>query len=539
MVPIFLRAETLGIPEREKPRAGESSSQFSPPVDPQFWKDIPIEPGCVVEVPALRQGDAGEEQATMAVFIKQMEVDVSGAWLQVRFLGASASWAKEGGIKMFSREKKYVHVCRGGAGDCISAKDPKAFHVEELAIYPPGVDPPDYVEKVKKKEWRKLYEELIQDLGAAAKAGAAAPARPAFPPAPPDRISALRSRLQSRPEVQMTGERRRAPTPPSARLALEDVRSPQPRVKREPMIEEVISSDSGPRRKSKRHTSMRSALAQAVTRRDREVESDRRREKGRRRSRSRSRKRRSRRRERRRRDSRSQSDSRDSSGNSSSDSMVPPLQKKAAREPGSVMKMLLTNVQEALAEAAITDERGADALGGGSRLSSYFQIVAKPQLPGKVRDARELETLARCLDLLKAGRLPELGDALAGRFLAVESAALTNNWHDAQHLEVIPNRQSGLAGPSVLLQAQKHARQVEKASGRTPWRRPVPQGNNYNRDSGGGRGDEKGGQAPPGKGGGKGKGKGPRKGNPWRAPFPKATGKEGPKEGGGAAAAEK
>ena len=61
-------------------------------------------------------------------------------------------------------------------------------------------------------------------------------------------------------------------------------------------------------------------------------------------------------------------------------------------------------------------------LAGGNKLSSYFQIAAKPQIPGKVRDARELETLARCVDLLKAGRLPELGDALAGRFLAVESA---------------------------------------------------------------------------------------------------------------------
>ena len=143
--------------------------------------------------------------------------------------------------------------------------------------------------------------------------------------------------------------------------------------------------------------------------------------------------------------------------------------------------MLLTNVSEALAEAAVLDDPNGESLMGGNKMSSYFQIVARPQLHGKIRDARELETLARCVDLLKAGRLPELEDSLAGRFLAVESAALTNNWQDAQHLEVIPTRHAGLAGPAVLLQAQKHARQVEKAAGRTPWKR-----NPYSGGSGGG-----------------------------------------------------
>ena len=146
---------------------------------------------------------------------------------------------------------------------------------------------------------------------------------------------------------------------------------------------------------------------------------------------------------------------------------------------------------EALAEAAVPEGRLESELAGGNKLSSYFQIVAKPQIPGKVRDARELETLARCVDLLKAGRLPELGDALAGRFLAVESAALTNNWHDAQHLEVVPSRHNGLAGPAVLLQAQRHARQVEKAAGRGGWRRMNTGGGGYTQPSGPARADEK------------------------------------------------
>jgi hypothetical protein len=196
--------------------------------------------------------------------------------------------------------------------------------------------------------------------------------------------------------------------------------------------------------------------------------------------------------------------------------------------------MLLTNVSDALAEAAIQEDQGVGELTGGSKLSSYFQIVARPLLQGKVRDAREMETIARCIDLLKAGRLPELEDALAGRFLAVENAAMTNNWQDAQHLEVIPNRQVGLAGPSVLLQAQKHARQVEKAAGKLTWRRTYTQA--PARDGGAPR-DEKGAGAGKGKGENRGKGKGGRKG-PWRTPYPKGN-KEGQKDGAAAPAGEK
>ena len=137
---------------------------------------------------------------------------------------------------------------------------------------------------------------------------------------------------------------------------------------------------------------------------------------------------RSKRRRRRRKDSKSSSSS---SHSSSSSSLVPPLQRKANKNPGSVMRLLMTNVSEALASAAVTDPEQPMALGpSASQVAAYYQIVARPQLGNKVRDCRELETLARCLDLLRQGKLPELGDALAGRFLAVESAGLTNNWAD-------------------------------------------------------------------------------------------------------------
>ena len=214
----------------------------------------------------------------------------------------------------------------------------------------------------------------------------------------------------------------------------------------------------------------------------------------------------------RRRESRSSSEDE----TSSSSSLVPPLQRKANREPGSVLRMLLQNVADALAEAAVGDEAERSYLGGaGNQLSSYFQIVARPLMAGKIRDMRELETIARCLDYLRRGRLAEVGDVLAGRFMAVEAAALANSWQDAQHLEVVPAHHAGVTSPAVLLRAQRHAKQVEKATTRPAWRRP----RNTAGDAGAPARGEGAPHRPKGKGDGKGKGrgaKGAKGGGAWK-----------------------
>ena len=102
--------------------------------------------------------------------------------------------------------------------------------------------------------------------------------------------------------------------------------------------------------------------------------------------------------------------------------------------------------------------------------------------------------------------------------MAVESAALTNNWADAQHLEVIPVRHGGLAPPSIMLQAQRHTRQVEKATGKQPWRRNTnwwggaatpPRGEGEKKVAKKGKGDGR------GKGLGRG-GKGKGRGGAWK-----------------------
>ena len=41
-----------------------------------------------------------------------------GAWLQVKYIGASQVWLHEWAVKTFSRERQPVHVCRGGTLRC-------------------------------------------------------------------------------------------------------------------------------------------------------------------------------------------------------------------------------------------------------------------------------------------------------------------------------------------------------------------------------------------------------------------------------------
>lgn len=505
--------------------------------DPQFWKDCPVELGSVLELPLLRHNGEEEEKGLVCVYVADVYRAESGLYLGVKMLGADAQWCRLEGVKMFSRERRRVHVCRVGPVACEEA-NPKLWHIQDFSVFPPGSHPPKYVEKVKLKEWRKLYAATMEERtrGDPRKRGAEPERREEE--GAPDRVAALRRRLQARKGIPPAGAGQEAgqPTERDRLSPLQPVAAASHRQvaalgnggdEREP---EPAKED----RRRARSPSMKAALADAVAQRNQRKTRSRSPHRRRRDSRSPSRKKKKKKkRGRRRRDSRD-SRSGSSEGSSTSSSLLPPLQKKAAKHPGSVLKMLLESVGEALADAAVRGDEVNPLLDRTGKMMSYFQIVAKPQLPGKVRDLRELETLGRCIDLLARGALPELGDALAGRFLAVESAGLTNNWQDAQHLEVIPVRHAGLAPPAVMLRAQKHTRTIEKATGQRGWAR---WGGSWTpRESPGPRMDEKGGAK--GKGDGAGRGKGGRKGKgAWRSPRAKGSGKEGPKEGEGAAAA--
>ena len=379
--------------------------------DPRSWDSNILVPGALVEIPCSPPEGSEQREGLVLLFIKELEMGDHGAWLQVKYIGASQVWLHEWAVKTFSRERQPVHVCRGGTLRC-KVREERGHHVWEFLILAPGLEPPSYVGRPKVREWRKLYAEVMKAGGRPAQEG------PGQDGDVKDRIARLKERLKSRKEGAeraheerkedaILQKRREEMTPP--REEENDLKAindrPQPdRRQRSPSM----------RRKdpeNRRAPGLRDALVSAAAQIARDRKDSGPKESGghrRRRRRSRSRKRRRRSKSGRRRSGSSHS----RSSSTSSSSLVPPLQKKAARNPGSVLKLLMTNVADALAQAAVTDSGLPTALGPtANQISSYFQIVARPQLGSKVRDCRELETLARCLDLLRGGRLPELGDA--------------------------------------------------------------------------------------------------------------------------------
>lgn len=190
-----------------------------------------------------------------------------------------------------------------------------------------------------------------------------------------------------------------------------------------------------------------------------------------------------------------------SSSSSDSGKMQPPLKKMAIHKPGSVLKMLIDHARERLdqtAKVTVARRDESDAT-QGVRVSSYFQIVVKPQLASGSPQLRELHMLSQAVDLLRSGELDSLGDLLASRFISLHQAGLDGHWGAARHLELIPYEETTAAGPDIVLKARKHARLAAQVAGSEPgnWK-------------GGAKGKTKGRTSwedAPWQGGGKGKGK--------------------------------
>ncbi|CAK9061007.1 unnamed protein product [Durusdinium trenchii] len=127
------------------------------------------------------------------------------------------------------------------------------------------------------------------------------------------------------------------------------------------------------------------------------------------------------------------------SGDSSEEekSLLPPLKKKSERAEGSVLELLITQIEQRLNELGVSSQ---------------------------TRDGRELFLIANCIDLLRVGRLGRLGDALAARWLALEQAGLDQNWSAARHLEIFSPDHATAAGPAVTLAARKFSKLMEKVT---------------------------------------------------------------------------
>eukprot|EP00435_Cladocopium_sp_Y103_P029292 s81_g7.t1 len=191
------------------------------------------------------------------------------------------------------------------------------------------------------------------------------------------------------------------------------------------------------------------------------------------------------------------------SGEDSDLSMEPPLRKKAAKEPGSVLAMLIRHAQEQLDRGALLECQGDRAgVTSGIKLSTYFALLIRPYYQANSPLLRELYALAQSIDLLRMGRLPETGDALASRFIAVHTAMTEGNWQAASQLEIFPLEPVQSATTATMLEAHKHRRLVLKSQGYpTPsrWWQPGGKGKGFPQQDKGKKGD--------GRGRGKGKGK--------------------------------
>ncbi|CAE7840438.1 unnamed protein product [Symbiodinium sp. CCMP2592] len=168
---------------------------------------------------------------------------------------------------------------------------------------------------------------------------------------------------------------------------------------------------------------------------------------------------------------RSTSSSSDSSSSYSSDSrevLEAPIARRARKDPGSVLGMLLRRVQEEMDMVGAAGATGASntTVLDASRLTAYLQQIVKPRSgQGWTRDLRECLMLAVSLDFMRKGKLPEAMDVLAARFMAIEQSMTDGNWTTASQIEIATPEQFGAIMPGVLLATRRHVSKVHKAQG--------------------------------------------------------------------------
>ena len=211
-----------------------------------------------------------------------------------------------------------------------------------------------------------------------------------------------------------------------------------------------------------------------------------------------------------------------------------PLRKMALKSPGSVLKKLVQHCQDQLDQGALLESSGkAAAVTSGVKIATFFGLLVKPYFGTNHPMVRELHQLSLMLDLLRAGKLPEVGDAMASRFIAVHTALQDGNWNVASTLEMYPLQPTSAAPVSTMLRAQKHRRliwksqgyQEGKGGGWSNWQKGNQKGQGPQEDKG--KGKQKGKNNNKGKGKGnwnqnwnywpnQGNNYGNQKGNPWK-----------------------
>lgn len=457
-----------------------------------------------------RDEETGTQYGDVALMITDTDTNKDGFMLRTKLVGAVDPGQRARLQKVQRSGPIKVHICMLKYEVCpIQHED--AIHLEVFRWFPIG----QFSEKWVTATGKKVIKE-----GMALAGKAKDPKEGKRPPAlrrgmtTEERLQALKDKASPRvsfPGLEAAAKsgagRRRARSQAGTPLALAnssfaagDAMIP---VKNEPI---QVESD-GEKKSKKAETSKRAniTLTLAKAAQDRARGSEKKKKKERSRSRSR--------RGRKKRKKRKKSSGDDSSSSSSSESesskdLMPPLKRRSQKEPGSVLRMLEAQASEHLARDGIWDDLEDDAPGERMKglIYTYYQIILKPHLGPRSRDIRELAVLAKSLDLLRSGQLAELGDMLSARLAAVETST-KQGWGAAKYLEIHTGEEEGPVPPHILLAAQRHGRQVERAGGKGSWSGGGRQGGWSQdwRSDGFGRGRGKGkGKNPKGKGKGKG-----------------------------------
>ena len=150
---------------------------------------------------------------------------------------------------------------------------------------------------------------------------------------------------------------------------------------------------------------------------------------------------------------------------------TPPLERMSQKKKGSVLKLFVQHMRESLQNLDEGEAVEAQSVVGGVSAIKYWHLIIKPQMTGKMKEAREIYCLLQALDLLRGGHLDQMGDLLAARIMAIhQSVSDGGSWRAAKHLEIKPLETTSASKTSVVLQARKFAKIADRAQGLPPRR---------------------------------------------------------------------
>ena len=141
------------------------------------------------------------------------------------------------------------------------------------------------------------------------------------------------------------------------------------------------------------------------------------------------------------------------------------------KKRGSVLRLFVQHMRESLQNLDEGEMVEPESVVGGVSAIKYWHLIVKPQMTGRMKEAREVYCLLQALDLLRGGQLDQMGDLLAARIMAIhQSVSDGGSWRAAKHLEIKPLETTSASKTSVVLQARKFAKIADRAQGIQPTR---------------------------------------------------------------------